>query len=98
MINLYQLSIEATNAYIQSWQKDLLLPALVILMNKEIIMINAKAIWNDTLIAESNHYEKVEGNAYFPNESVKKQYLELSDTEYTCPWIAFSPEVKIERD
>ena len=49
-------------------------------------MINAKAVWNDTVLAESNQYEKVEGNVYFPNESVKKEYLEPSDTQYTCPW------------
>lgn len=28
----------------------------------------------------------MEGNVYFPNESVQEQYLEPSDTEYTCPW------------
>lgn len=45
-----------------------------------------KATWNNIVIAESEDFEKVEGNIYFPPESVKKEYLEPSDTKYTCPW------------
>ena len=46
----------------------------------------AKAIWNDTVLAESDKYETVEGNLYFPSESVKWDYLRLGDKQYTCPW------------
>jgi uncharacterized protein (DUF427 family) len=46
----------------------------------------AKAEWNGVVIAESEKYEVVEGNIYFPPESVKKEYLKDSDTDYECPW------------
>lgn len=45
-----------------------------------------KAIWNNTVIAESNHCEQVEGNYYFPPNSVKKEYLVESQYTTTCPW------------
>jgi uncharacterized protein (DUF427 family) len=45
-----------------------------------------KAIWNGVVIAESDRYEMVEGNMYFPPESVKREYLRDSDTDYECPW------------
>jgi uncharacterized protein (DUF427 family) len=45
-----------------------------------------KAIWNDQLIAESNDIIKVEGNSYFPIESVKKEFLKESNTHTVCPW------------
>ena len=45
-----------------------------------------KAIWNDTVIAESNDTIMVEGNHYFPGDSIKKEYLVESDTRSTCPW------------
>lgn len=45
-----------------------------------------KAIWNDTVIAESNDCETVEGNYYFPPDAVKSEYLQDSSTHSTCPW------------
>ncbi len=45
-----------------------------------------KAIWNNQVIAESNDTVVVEGNHYFPLESVKKEFLHSSDTHTTCPW------------
>jgi uncharacterized protein (DUF427 family) len=45
-----------------------------------------KAIWNDTIIAESDDTVVVEGNHYFPGSAVNEQYLELSDTTTMCPW------------
>lgn len=45
-----------------------------------------KAIWKDKVIAESNDIEMVEGNAYFPEESVNKEYLTPSNTTTVCPW------------
>ncbi len=35
----------------------------------------AKAIWNGVIIAESDKYEMVEGNVYFPQESAKCEYF-----------------------
>jgi uncharacterized protein (DUF427 family) len=46
----------------------------------------AKAIWNGTVIAESDTVEEVEGNFYFPPRSVKREYLRESRTRSTCPW------------
>jgi len=45
-----------------------------------------KAIWNDTIIAESNDTILVENNHYFPAESIKKEYFKPSSTHSTCPW------------
>jgi uncharacterized protein (DUF427 family) len=45
-----------------------------------------KAIWNNTVIAESSDTVVVEGNHYFPVESVKSEYLRPSSTQTTCPW------------
>ena len=45
-----------------------------------------KAIWKDKVIAETDNHKMVEGNYYFPPESVKKEYLKDSDTHTTCPW------------
>ncbi|MUH36317.1 DUF427 domain-containing protein [Zobellia amurskyensis] len=45
-----------------------------------------KAIWNDTVIAESNETVVVENNHYFPAESIKKEYFKTSETHTTCPW------------
>ena len=45
-----------------------------------------KAIWNDQVIAESDSTVVVEGNHYFPLESVKADVLRPSSTHSTCPW------------
>jgi uncharacterized protein (DUF427 family) len=46
----------------------------------------AKAIWNGVIIAESDHTEIVEGNHYFPPETLHPQYFRKSETHTTCPW------------
>lgn len=45
-----------------------------------------KAIWNDTVIAESEETVQIEGNHYFPHRSIKEQYFEESDHQTHCPW------------
>lgn len=45
-----------------------------------------KAIWNNEVIAESNDTVVVEGNHYFPMNSVNEDYLEKSSTSTRCPW------------
>ncbi|MBI1275201.1 DUF427 domain-containing protein [bacterium] len=45
-----------------------------------------KAIWNGAVIAESDACVEVEGNQYFPPESVKRDYLQLSETHTVCGW------------
>lgn len=45
-----------------------------------------KAIWNGVVLAESDEGIVVEGNYYFPPESVNREYLKESATHTTCPW------------
>jgi len=45
-----------------------------------------KAIWNNTIIAESPATEIVEGNHYFPADSLHRQYFRDSGTQSVCPW------------
>jgi len=46
----------------------------------------AKATWAGKTIAESNATKVVEGNQYFPLESVKKEFLKASSHTSECPW------------
>ena len=45
-----------------------------------------KAIWNNSVIAESDDTIVVEGNHYFPKDAVKKDLLKASDTHTVCGW------------
>ena len=45
-----------------------------------------QAIWNDTVIAESNDTIIVEGNHYFPVNSIKDEYFEKTDLTSFCGW------------
>lgn len=45
-----------------------------------------KAIWNDTVIAESDNTVVVERNHYFPPSSIKKEYFKPIDKTSSCPW------------
>ncbi len=46
----------------------------------------SKAVWEDAVLAESEACEIVEGNYYFPAESVTREYLSPSATITVCPW------------
>ncbi len=46
----------------------------------------AKAIWNGAVIAESDSCKTVEGNLYFPAESLKNEYFTDSPTTSVCSW------------
>lgn len=45
-----------------------------------------QAVWNGTVVAESDDTVVVEGNHYFPREALKEEYLHLSDHTSVCPW------------
>ncbi len=45
-----------------------------------------KALWNGQVIAESDDIVEVEGNAYFPLNSLNKQFATESKKTSTCPW------------
>ncbi len=57
-----------------------------------------KAIWNDKIIAESNDTVVVEGNHYFPQNSINKEYFKDSSTNTTCPWKGLASYYTIEVD
>jgi uncharacterized protein (DUF427 family) len=45
-----------------------------------------QARWENVVIAESENTVEVEGNVYFPKESVNPAYLQPSETHTTCSW------------
>jgi uncharacterized protein (DUF427 family) len=45
-----------------------------------------KATWNNVVIAESDATLVIEGNHYFPPNSIKKEYFKSNDTHTTCHW------------
>jgi uncharacterized protein (DUF427 family) len=45
-----------------------------------------RAIWNGTVIAESNDTVVVENNHYFPRESLVDEHFIPSDATSICPW------------
>ena len=45
-----------------------------------------RARWNGTVIAESDRCVMVEGNPYFPAETVKPEFLRPSETHTVCGW------------
>ena len=58
----------------------------------------AKAVWNDVVLAESDETVVVEGNHYFPPDSVKKEYLQETDSHTTCFWKGLASYYSIEVD
>ena len=57
-----------------------------------------KAIWNGKVLAESENTVIVEGNHYFPPESLKKEFFEESNTNTTCPWKGIASYYSISVD
>ena len=45
-----------------------------------------KAIWNNTVIAESDDIVTVEGNHYFPESALKREFVSFSNHKTTCAW------------
>lgn len=45
-----------------------------------------KAIWNGATLAESDKTIVVEGNQYFPADSINKEYFAPSETHTVCGW------------
>ena len=45
-----------------------------------------KATWNGAVIAQSDETVVVEGNHYFPAESINREYFEESSFHTICPW------------
>jgi uncharacterized protein (DUF427 family) len=46
----------------------------------------AKAIWENTILAESDRTVEIEGNQYFPPDAIRTEFFRSSDQHTTCPW------------
>jgi len=57
-----------------------------------------RAIWNGTVIAESDDTVVVENNHYFPASSVIEGVLRPSDTHSVCPWKGTASYYSLEVD
>lgn len=45
-----------------------------------------KAVWNNAVVANTTEFETVEGNVYFPPDSINPAHFQESDTHSVCPW------------
>jgi uncharacterized protein (DUF427 family) len=57
-----------------------------------------KAIWNETVIAESDETRVVERNHYFPPGSINREYVTESDNHTICPWKGEASYYNLEVD
>ncbi|WP_211280398.1 DUF427 domain-containing protein [Nonlabens tegetincola] len=57
-----------------------------------------KAIWNNTVIAESDKTLVIENNHYFPPNSIKKEFFKESNTQTNCPWKGVASYYSIDVD
>ena len=55
-----------------------------------------KAIWNDVVLAESDRCEIVDGNQYFPADSLNMEYFKPSSTHTTCGWKGIASYYSVE--
>jgi uncharacterized protein (DUF427 family) len=55
-----------------------------------------KAVWNGVVIAESSATVVVEGNQYFPPDSLHGEYLKPSKTTSQCPWKGLASYYDVE--
>ena len=45
-----------------------------------------RVIWNGVILAESDQTVRVEGNHYFPPQSINREYFKPNDHHTICPW------------
>lgn len=57
-----------------------------------------KAIWNGKVLAESDKTINIEGNQYFPPNSIKKEYFKDSSTTTVCHWKGTASYFDVEVD
>ena len=57
-----------------------------------------KAIWNGAVLAASDHTQIVEGNHYFPADSIKREYFRENENHTVCPWKGTASYYDIEVD
>ena len=57
-----------------------------------------KAIWNGAVLAESDRTVVVEGNHYFPPDSIRKEHFKPSGTHTVCGWKGMASYYTVEVD
>lgn len=57
-----------------------------------------RAVLNGTVVAEAEDYEVVEGNVYFPPESIKQEHFTDSTLHTSCPWRGLASYYSLEVD
>jgi len=57
-----------------------------------------KAIWNDKVIAESDDTIIIEGNHYFPQEAINKEFFKKSETHTSCHWKGIASYYSVDVD
>ena len=57
-----------------------------------------KAIWNKITLAESDDTIIIEGNHYFPANSIKREFFKDSSTQSICPWKGTANYYSLEVD
>ncbi|WP_062987202.1 DUF427 domain-containing protein [Nocardia anaemiae] len=58
--------------------------------------MSVRAVWNGTVLAESDDTVVVEGNHYFPAEALKTEYFRDSDTHTVCGWKGLASYYTVE--
>jgi uncharacterized protein (DUF427 family) len=58
--------------------------------------VMAKAIWENAVLAESDRTIEIEGNQYFPPDTIRTEYFKPSDQHTTCPWKGLASYYSLE--
>jgi len=56
------------------------------------------ALWNNVVIAQSDSCKTVEGNAYFPPDSLDMRFFKPSPRHTFCPWKGEASYYDVEVD
>jgi uncharacterized protein (DUF427 family) len=57
-----------------------------------------KAIWEGTVLAQSDRTIEIEGNQYFPPDAIKQEFFKDSSTHSVCPWKGTASYYDVEVD
>ena len=57
-----------------------------------------KAVWKNQILAQSDDTIEIEGNQYFPPQSIDPEFLRPSDTRTYCPWKGTASYYDVEVD
>ena len=56
----------------------------------------AKAIWENTVLAESDRTIEIEGNQYFPPDAIRSEFLKPNNQHTACPWKGIASYYDVE--